>query len=627
MRRFIYAFFLMLFAAGMVSAQEYKSNNESKFVVKPYLQFATKTSIIILWETDEASSSVVEYAEEYPLKEKAEKKGTDKMHKVELTGLKPQTNYFYRVVSKTASGLEIASEVYTFQTAVNDSTAFAFAVFGDTQNNIEIWGKLAKMGWQERPNFAIHLGDIVGHGSKKSEWVDEFFAPGNVFMSRFPVYSCIGNHEGNDDNYYKYMANPEGSTYYTYTYGNTQFFVINTNFEVTKGSDQYNWLEWALAKSTAKWKIAYHHHPPYTSDMDDYGDTYKEKSVYGDPDVQDLIPLYEKYNVDIVFYGHIHDYERSWPIYQGKVDEDKGVIYIQSGGAGGGLEDYAPARTWFMQKVKRDHHFCTVAIHGGTLEFYAIDQNGVLFDRMELKKNANPNGEKVSLTPPAPMIKYGKKISTDNTLVEMDKAYDNSVIYYTMDGSVPTKNSIKYASPFTLDKSADIKAICVMDGKESVVTEKSFEKALPQEPVAVSSAKPGLAYSYYEGEWKMIPDYSSMKALKTGAAKDANLNGIETREEGWGLSFTGYIEIQKDGLYTFYTNSDDGSKLYINDKLVVNNDGSHATIDKQGGAFLKKGKHKFRLDYFEDHGGQSLYVAYEMDGIEKQVIPSNLYSH
>jgi predicted phosphodiesterase len=617
----------MLFTFGLTNAQEYKSSNESKFVVKPYLQFATKTGITVLWETDEVSTSTVEYGEALPLKEKTSKKENNEFHKVELAGLKPETNYFYRVVSKTSGGEEIASDVYTFQTAINDSTPFSFAIFGDTQNNIEIWGKLARFGWQERPNFAIHVGDIVGHGNKKEEWVKEFLAPGNVFMSRFPIYTAIGNHEGNDANYYKYMANPDNHSYYTFTYGNAQFFVINTNFDVTKGSDQYNWLEWALAKSTAKWKIAYHHHPPYTSDNDDYGDTYKEKSELGDRDVKQLVPLYEKYNVDLVFFGHIHDYERTWPIRNNKIDEENGVIYIQTGGAGGGLEDYAPTRSWFTKKVKRDHHFCTVSIHDNSLEFNAIDQNAVLFDRMELNKKDKPSGQKVTLAPPAPMIKSEKSFFADKISISMDKPYEDAVVYYTMNGTVPNKNSSKYSAPLTLDNSAVIKAICVKNGIESIVVEKKFEKAAPQEPANPGNTQPGLAYSYFEGEWNAIPDYSSMQAVKTGVTKDANLNGIDTREDSWGLSYTGYIDIQKDGLYTFYTNSDDGSKLYINDKLIVNNDGSHATIDKTGGAFLKKGKHKFRLDYFENYGGQSLFAAYEMDGMEKQVIPSTLYSH
>ncbi|HEX3074362.1 MAG TPA: metallophosphoesterase family protein, partial [Ignavibacteriales bacterium] len=359
--------YLSLLSAGLLSAayantaDDYAAKNESKFIIKPYLQYATKTSIIVLWETDETSSAVVEYCRELPFTNEVEHKESGTFHKIKLTGLAPGTSYFYRVVSMTSNGTEIISRVYTFKTAVNDSSAFAFAVFGDTQNNIEIWGKIAKLGWQERPNFAIHVGDIVGTGSDKSQWVNEFFAPGNVFMSRFPIYSAIGNHEANHANYYKYMANPGSGTYYTFTYGNVQFFALNTNFDVSAGSAQCNWFESELAKSTAKWKIAYHHHPPYTSDNDDYGDTSEEESELGDQRLRPLVKLYEKYGINLVFFGHIHDYERTWPIYEDKIDEEKGVMYIQAGGAGGGLEDYAPTRSWFTAKLKRTHHYCLVS--------------------------------------------------------------------------------------------------------------------------------------------------------------------------------------------------------------------------------------------------------------------------
>lgn len=199
-------------------------------------------------------------------------------------------------------------------------------------------------------------------------------------MSRIPIFAIIGNHEGNDPNYYKYVANPSPEFYYTFNYGNAQFFLLDSARDLNPGGEIYTWLESALSVSASQWKFVIQHHPPYTSDENDYGDTYKEKSLLADPDVQPLIPLYEKYNVDIVFYGHIHDYERTWPLRQNQISHENGVVYIQTGGGGGGLENYAPTRSWFTQKVHRDHNFCLVNVHANRLEFQAIDQNGNLFD-------------------------------------------------------------------------------------------------------------------------------------------------------------------------------------------------------------------------------------------------------
>ena len=128
------------------------------------------------------------------------------------------------------------------------------------------------------------------------------------------------------------------------------------------------------------------HQPPYSSDENDYGDTWKGQSAWGDAKVRPLVDLYEKHGLDMCFVGHIHDYERSWPIRDGRVDPSRGVIYVQAGGAGGGLENYAPTRSWFTAKVHRDHHFAIVSICGRALQLQAIDQNGVLVDQLTLRK-------------------------------------------------------------------------------------------------------------------------------------------------------------------------------------------------------------------------------------------------
>lgn len=340
----------------------------------------------ILWETTAPARSQARYYEavlpsvspewmETPAPETE-----SEMNEIVVTGLKPETNYFYKTISTTKDGRILESELYSFKTAVQEDSAYAFTVFSDTQTNPPIWGKIAELAWRERPNFGLLAGDIVGSGRVKEQWVEHFLRPGAVFMSRIPIFAIIGNHEGNDPNYYKYVANPSPEFYYTFNYGNAQFFLLDSARDLNPGGEIYTWLESALSVSASQWKFVIQHHPPYTSDENDYGDTYKEKSLLADPDVQPLIPLYEKYNVDIVFYGHIHDYERTWPLRQNQISHENGVVYIQTGGGGGGLENYAPTRSWFTQKVHRDHNFCLVNVHANRLEFQAIDQNGNLFD-------------------------------------------------------------------------------------------------------------------------------------------------------------------------------------------------------------------------------------------------------
>ncbi|MEL6594087.1 MAG: metallophosphoesterase family protein, partial [Bacteroidota bacterium] len=313
------------------------------FLVKPYLQYGTQTSMYVLWETSSEASTKVEYGEarlnatDLSLTESVAVPGNRFLHEVQLENLKVQTQYFWRVRSTFADGQELVSPVYTFRTAVKDSSAYMFALLGDTQYNSRTpwaWGKIAELVWQDRPSFVVHAGDLVDIGTKKTDWTQHFFPNGHAVMSRFPMYTVLGNHEQDAQLYYDYMVNPEPEYYYTFHYGNAQFFMIDTNKEVGEGSEQYDWLEWELAKSNAIWKFVVHHHPPYSSEENDHGDTYKGESSYG-THARNLVPLYETYGVDFCLFGHTHVYERTWPIFKDLVNQQEGVIYINSGGAGG----------------------------------------------------------------------------------------------------------------------------------------------------------------------------------------------------------------------------------------------------------------------------------------------------
>ena len=356
------------------------------FIIEPYLQFPTRDSLTVMWESSVPGTSLVKYGTRVPLTEKAESKTGVTVHEVPLKGLKPETNYFYQTETTDPSGRILTSPVLTGMTAVEPTSAFSFAIIGDTQKNPQITGKLARMMWDRRPHFVMHLGDVVDNGPDKKEWVEELFRPSAELFSRVPVFPCIGNHEKNDPQYYQYFSLPAPKYYYQYSYGNADFFVVDTNKSVRPNSEQYQWLDRALGASTAKWKFVYHHHPAYSSDDNDYGDTWKGPSTHGDMKVRPLAALYEKHHVDVALNGHIHLYERTWPIKAGKVDTDGGVIYLTSGGGGGGLENFAPTPAFYKAELRVDHHYCYVTIQGGTFHFKAFDQNGMLFDSFELRK-------------------------------------------------------------------------------------------------------------------------------------------------------------------------------------------------------------------------------------------------
>ena len=371
------------------------------FTGGPYLHHATQEAISLTWETNLPSTAKVAYGKnlEDPIVKEINQDTT--LHTVVLEGLEPETRYYYEITAEetgkntltasTSSNSVLSSGVLSFSTARADTSAYSFSVFGDTEARPHINFRMSELVWGERPDFLINLGDLTDGGREphKFEWNYEYFVGMTPLASRLPIFPVPGNGEGDLYWYKRYHSLPNGEAYYTFTYGNAQFFMLNSNerAELEPGGKQFEWLERELKASTATWKFACHHHPVYTSDENDYGDTWKqETSDLGDLQVRELAQLYEKYQVDMVMYGHLHTYERTWPVMDGKVNPSNGVVYLVAGGAGGNLEDFAPTRSWFSTKVYRGHHYVKIDIFENELFFKMYDLNGALKDYMELRK-------------------------------------------------------------------------------------------------------------------------------------------------------------------------------------------------------------------------------------------------
>jgi parallel beta-helix repeat protein len=134
----------------------------------------------------------------------------------------------------------------------------------------------------------------------------------------------------------------------------------------------------------------------------------------------------------------------------------------------------------------------------------------------------------------------------------------------------------------------------------------------------------GLDYKYYEASnYSVVPIFDNIPAVKAGTVSNYTLSPAN-RTTNYGFNFKGYINVPADGQYTFYTNSDDGSKLYIDNVLVVNNDGLHGTVERSGTIGLKAGKHAIIVGYIQQAGDAVLSVSYSGPNIGKQTIPSSV---
>jgi hypothetical protein len=151
-----------------------------------------------------------------------------------------------------------------------------------------------------------------------------------------------------------------------------------------------------------------------------------------------------------------------------------------------------------------------------------------------------------------------------------------------------------------------------------------LEKAPAPAPVSAPVAA-GLEFAYYEGEWATIPDFAALSAVKTGTAAGFDL-AVRNRDTQYGLKFSGFLEVPRDGMYTFFTHSDDGSRLTIGQTIVVDNDGLHPPQEKSGKIRLKAGRHPIQVVFIQGEGGHLLEVFWQGPQINKGEIPASALS-
>ncbi len=223
---------------------------------------------------------------------------------------------------------------------------------------------------------------------------------------------------------------------------------------------------------------------------------------------------------------------------------------------------------------------------------------------------------------PKPSIHLAYKPGSMQPEITLSAA-GSEMIHYTTDGSVPTTSSPMYMKPFTVSATTTIKACSFLTGAiPGAVAEKEAKVFAWHKSSNILGQKQGLRFSYFEPSAPI-----SMKnafegvPVKAGNALEISLSE-KGRKEKFGLLFNGFIKAPADGFYTFFTTSDDGSQLLIDDELVVDNDGDHGATEKSGRVALKKGYHKIAVRYYDSGGGNELSASWQPDGGKKEVIPS-----
>jgi cytochrome c len=139
---------------------------------------------------------------------------------------------------------------------------------------------------------------------------------------------------------------------------------------------------------------------------------------------------------------------------------------------------------------------------------------------------------------------------------------------------------------------------------------------------------PGWRSEYFEGDFHTaVRDMQGFAPIETLVISDVSKLPEQHREDHFGFRISGLIMAPKSGRYEFTTRSDDGSMLYVDDKLVVDSDGEHAPAEKSGEVTLERGPHAVTVTMFENAGGQELSVSWRPHGGEKEFIPASAMSH
>ena len=220
-------------------------------------------------------------------------------------------------------------------------------------------------------DFVTMMGDNI-YGSHKPKDIErKFESPYKPLLDAgVKFYACLGNHDDSNETLYK-SFNMNGQHYYSFKKGDVQFFVLDSNYMDSK---QLDWIQNQLSSSGAKWKIAYFHHP-----------LYSDGRFHG-PDLdlrKQLMPIFEKYGVNVVLSGHDHVYERFKP--------EEGIYFFLVGNSGElRYHNLRQGSNIMAAGFDTDRTFMLVEISGDKLYFQTVSRTGQTVDSGVLQRQPKP---------------------------------------------------------------------------------------------------------------------------------------------------------------------------------------------------------------------------------------------
>ena len=187
-------------------------------------------------------------------------------------------------------------------------------------------------------------------------------------------------------------------------------------------------------------------------------------------------------------------------------------------------------------------------------------------------------------------------------------------VYYTTDGSDPDTSSEK--APQMIEITAPARLTVKWIGKNAKYITASrgnfvLSEVWPALQNISNIESGGMRFSYYEGKWNVLPDFTHINAIKTGIADGSFTLENLPASSNFGCVFEGFINIEVAGYYIFALSSSDGSKFILGDHEIINNDGLHGSdFYKSFIAPLQIGFYPVRIEYFKSEGNPHLDCIY-----------------
>lgn len=304
----------------------------------PYLQMGTPSSVIIRWRSAAATDSRVSYGTSSSnLNNTVSDNASVTDHIVQLTGLNPNTVYYYSIGSSTQTLQGDANNYFRTSPVVGSTQKTRVWVVGDCGNNstnqVNVRNQYHNYVGNDITDVWLLLGDNAYNGGLDNEYQNSFY---NIYKDKMLKQAVLwpspGNHDYNGSStlqnthnmpYYDMFSLPTSAqaggvasnteAFYSYNYANIHFLSLDSYGKESNTYRLYDtlgpqvvWIKQDLAADTSKWRVAYWHHPPYTMGSHN-SDTETELINMR----QNFIKILERYKVDLILTGHSHDYERS----------------------------------------------------------------------------------------------------------------------------------------------------------------------------------------------------------------------------------------------------------------------------------------------------------------------------